>query len=62
VKRETPAVTAVTRKAGGGTQTIYSCQEHVMRTVRELGGKDLALTPADQSVHGCKGCQEDWTP
>lgn len=63
MKRETPAVTAVTRRLpDGSTQTIYTCAPHVMRVVRELGGRDLDVREADPAVHGCKGCLEDWAP
>jgi hypothetical protein len=61
VRRETPAETAIIRRLPeGAVQTIYACAAHVLRTVRELGGEDLAITAADPSVHGCKGCLEDW--
>jgi hypothetical protein len=64
VKRETPAVTAITRTApDGGQQTIYSCAAHQFRTIaefRKLGDEQLAVGPADPAHHGCKGCLEDW--
>ena len=61
VSRETPAVTAVVRKLpGGGAQEIYACADHVAATIRQLGGQNLDLRPADPSIHGCKGCWDDW--
>ena len=66
MKRETPAVTAITRTtAEGGQQTIFACAGHRFRTIaefRKLGGEELAVTPADPARHGCKGCLEDWPP
>ena len=55
---ETPAVTAVTKTTEG--VQIYACAAHVMATVRQLGSKDLDISPADPSIHGCKGCWDDW--
>jgi hypothetical protein len=66
VKRETPAVTAITRNPPeGGAQTIYSCAAHQFATIREfrkLGQEQLTVTAADPAHHGCKGCLEDWPP
>ena len=66
MKRQTPAVIAITRTVpAGGTQTIFSCAPHQFRTIaefRKLGPEELALAPADPGRHGCKGCLEDWPP
>lgn len=59
--RETPAESGIIRRPAEGTvQTVYACRAHVLRTVRELGGDGLEIVKADPSVHGCKGCLEDW--
>lgn len=47
VRRETPAMTAVTRTLpGGGTQTIYTCPGHVASTRAQLGGGDVTVVGA----------------
>ncbi|HUN38465.1 MAG TPA: hypothetical protein VMU95_41270 [Trebonia sp.] len=58
---ETPATTAVIRVAAG--QVIFACKSHVLRTVaefRKLGDEKLSIVPADPTIHGCKGCLDDW--
>jgi len=66
VKRETAAVTAVTRHLpDGSSQTIYACADHRLRTIaefRKLGDEELAIGTANPAHHGCKGCLEDWPP
>jgi hypothetical protein len=65
VKRETPAAVSITRKYELGTQTIHSCADHQFRVIaelRKLGDEELAVTAADPTKHGCKGCLEDWPP
>lgn len=62
MQRETPAVTTVTKKHDGGAFKIHACAAHVMATIRQLGGQDLDMTPADPGIHGCKGCWDDWPP
>lgn len=44
----------------GGTQRIYACAAHVLRTIQELGGQGVEVAAADPAVHGCKGCLEGW--
>ena len=56
-------MTAITRTFDGATQTIYCCPSHKFATIakhRENGDEELAITPADPAVHGCKGCLDDW--
>jgi len=66
VGRETPAVHAVTRHLpDGGTQTIYACPGHRLRTIAGLAGlgsEPLTEGVADPAHHHCKGCREDWEP
>lgn len=61
-RREVPAEVVIIRHLpDGGVQGICACADHKARTIAELGsGGDLEVRPADPSVHGCKGCLEDW--
>jgi hypothetical protein len=75
MQRETPAVTTVVRTVPGKIDRIHSCPEHVTATVRQLSedpvlvpaafrsaAENITLVPADPSIHGCKGCWDDWPP
>lgn len=63
-RREVPAVHILKQDRGPqGVVEIMSCAAHMFRTIAELrSGHDALIQPlkADPSLHGCKGCLEDW--
>jgi hypothetical protein len=70
MQRETPADVVITRRFFWPPtdqmefQTINSCDDHQAATIAEfakMGPETPEVTPADKSIHGCKGCLEDWS-
>lgn len=67
MRREVPAAVVITRTLpDGSTQSIMSCLFHQDATDRLLRSKPeggtITMREADPSVHGCKGCLDDWAP